>query len=181
MWKKNLTFLVFIMMLGNLIAAEVHKRQTESGDVEYSDVPAADSEKLELPPVNEIKSQTGQRQGSSPQDSTPAKREDRYQNVWIISPANDEVVRNNQGVVRLTLGFTPKFHAEFKHQIVVLVDGLEVARFDTPQALVINNVDRGSHAIMVRIVDRSGAVVFSSQPITIHMKRFSVLHPKPVQ
>lgn len=177
--NKLILGFISLFILGYASAAEVHKRQTESGAVEYSDIPTSDSEPLQLPPVNEIKSQ-GYQQGSSGQDQIRAEPEDRYRNVWIISPVNNEVLRDNQGILRITLGFDPGFHAQFGHQIEVLVDGTFVARFSDPQKIQLQDLERGSHSIMVRIVDQSGAPLFTSQAITIHMKRTSILHPKPV-
>ncbi len=44
-------------------------------------------------------------------------------------------------------------------------------------AFELQNIDRGTHSLQLRILDNAGAVVFAGAPSTFHLLRHSRLHP----
>lgn len=172
---------ILIIFCGTALASEINKRQGADGSVEYSDIPGEGSEKLSLPPVNTVAPETPSQGTPYSDNSPPPLREDRYSAVRITSPVNDEVIHDNEGRIVVQVVFEPEFHAVYGHQILVLIDGAIIGRFSSPNNIVIEGLDRGSHTLTVQVVDLNGAAVASSQTITVHIKRHSILHPKPVQ
>jgi len=56
------------------------------------------------------------------------------------------------------------------------MDGALSAAEAEGTSIFLGNVDRGTHTISLRIVDRAGNVLIQSDPVTFHLLRHSILH-----
>jgi hypothetical protein len=97
-----------------------------------------------------------------------------YQKLEIISPANDEAVRENAGNVNVTVGLIPNLRVDLGHRLVLFVDGPQ--RFQavnaSPQFQFTN---RGTYTLRAAVVDPQGKEIASSKPSTFHLLRVSIL------
>jgi len=63
----------------------------------------------------------------------------------------------------------------------VLLDGQAQVALQEDTSVTLENVDRGSHTVQGQIIDVRGDVLMSSETISVHMHRQSVLAPNRAQ
>ncbi|MCR9278163.1 MAG: DUF4124 domain-containing protein [Pseudomonadaceae bacterium] len=95
----------------------------------------------------------------------------------IISPANDETIRDNAGSVSISAATTPALRRG--HSLRLVMDGTLTDLPADGTVFDLSNVDRGTHTIAVAVVDRAGNVLAQGQPSTFHLQRYSVQSQAP--
>ena len=165
---------VFCLACATLGAAErIYKTVDEHGNTVYTDVPPKEGEQGEsvnVVPLNTIDLTPTE----PPQEiNAPANDEpvtgDYYAALAVTSPANDEAVRDNAGNVVISAAVNPPLVRG--HRMLLVFDD-EATEIEAEQStFYITNVDRGSHTVAVRVVDRAGNVLKQSPPITFHLQR----------
>ena len=98
-----------------------------------------------------------------------------YTDAVIVSPANDTAVRNNAGNLTVRGQVSPSL--ESGHRVQLLLDGVPQGAPRRTLEFSLENIDRGTHHLQVRIVDSGGKVLFAGAPSTVHLLRHSRLHP----
>lgn len=151
----------------------IYKTVDEHGNTVFTDVPPKEGEQGE--PVNVVPLNTIDLTPAEPPRliNAPANDEpvtgDFYAQLAIASPANDEAIRDNAGNVVIAAAVNPPLVQG--HRLLLVFDE-EPTEIEADQsAFYITNVDRGSHTVAVRIVDRAGNVLKQSAPITFHLQR----------
>jgi len=97
-----------------------------------------------------------------------------YQFLEVLQPAQDESLRDNAGNVTIVASVQPELRRGDALQLVM--DGALSAAEAEGASIFLGNVDRGTHTISLRIVDRAGNVLIQSDPVTFHLLRHSILH-----
>ncbi|MFT5211938.1 MAG: hypothetical protein ACI9CE_003679 [Flavobacterium sp.] len=94
--------------------------------------------------------------------------------MTITSPKIDEAIRSNNGA--LTVSFTVKPPLQSGHSVQLILDGnLEQSTQDSTR-FELDNVDRGTHSILLNIVDeKTRTVIKSSSIINTTILRYSIL------
>ena len=168
------------LVLAAPAAAEVFKWIGDDGAVHYGDrAPPAGARTVELPPASIYTPRqlpavdTGAAEG----DAEPVEDVVKYSTVAILSPTEDETVRDNTGAVPLVVELEPALQEG--HRMAVLLDDRTIFDQLTTREVVISNVDRGTHSLMVRVLNASGAQQAESAPVTFHLHRATVLRPTP--
>jgi hypothetical protein len=172
-------------------ATTVYRSVDSEGRVVFSDTPPGPGESAE---TVEIREPTSFEAPATPPpadasatwdwDMTASGEEEggtfTYTAATVLSPANDESVRENSGTVTIVAGVDPELRPG--HQIQVLMDGQIVATTGGNQ-VTLTEVDRGTHTLLVRVVDESGAILIEGVPSTFHMQRYAPLlapnRPRP--
>lgn len=173
-------------------ATTVYRSVDSEGRVVFSDTPPGPGESAE---AIEIRDPTSfEAPSTTPSsDASPAWEWDMmaeegaeeranftYTAASVLSPANDESVRENSGTVTIVAGIEPELRPG--HQVEVLMDGQVVAATGGSQ-VTLTEVDRGTHTLQVRVVDPSGAILIEGAPSTFHLLRYAPLlapnRPKP--
>ncbi len=160
--------LILVLLLIPFVAgAEVYKWTDKFGKVHYSDKPHKTTDKpIDLPESMIYKAPAKpQFKLDKPQVKTPYKF---YQSFKIVSPQNDGTVRSAPGNLSVFVQISPALRAN--HSIVVMVDGKEVAKGKSTSVSA-SNIDRGSHSLSAKVVDKSGKTIITASTITFHMKR----------
>ncbi|MEZ5560982.1 MAG: DUF4124 domain-containing protein [Pseudomonadales bacterium] len=178
--------------------AAIYKTVDKDGNVVFSDVPPTAGEQGEV-----VEIQSGNTFNSSEaRPATPAGgtaeagNEDEaplyewtddggnpeappqyasYESLEIISPGHDESVRENAGNVRVLTMLKPELQPG--HRMELLLDG-KLAQSGTSPAFMLQNVDRGTHTVQVRVVSDDGMELVASAPTTFHLQRHTILLPK---
>jgi len=174
--KRLLLLLLMLGPAGHGLAA-VYKWVDEQGNVIYSDQPRPGAEQLKVPPVPTYSAPPLPPRSSgagAPKAEAPA-----YTHVSIVQPSHDSTVRNNAGVVVISALLEPPLRTDLGHKIVLSMDGTPIGEPGPSTAIQLSNVDRGTHTLQVSVVDDAGKVLVTSDPSTFHMRRVSILHPKP--
>lgn len=95
-----------------------------------------------------------------------------YERLDIIQPAPDTTIRDNAGALSISVSSEPSLHPG--HQYRALLDGVPVGSPGNSATLSIPHVDRGTHQLVVEIIDAYGESVERSEPSVFHMMRTSL-------
>lgn len=155
--------------------AEVYKHVDKDGNITYTDVP---SKAKETPiPVKPMTPYTAPVPKASSQTKTEEKKPaTTYRSLTIQQPANNDVIRANNGAISVTLQSQPGLDAAAGHKYAIALDG-KVLQSGQSGSLTINEVARGSHTVSAQIIDSTGKVLATATPVTIQLLRSSAIPP----
>lgn len=170
-------------LLSTLATAQIYTWKDAEGNTIFSDQPHPDAQAIDLPPTNVVqptRQPAYQSNGyGQPEDGDTAEQAS-YTSLSIVSPADDESIRSNEGLLNLQVQIEPAMDAG--HLLRAELDGQLVgpalpANGQTSATLSINNVDRGTHSLSAVVVNARGEVVQRSSSITVHLQRTSINQP----
>ncbi|WP_417779487.1 DUF4124 domain-containing protein [Stutzerimonas xanthomarina] len=101
-----------------------------------------------------------------------------YTLLDIVQPVADATIRNNAGELTVSVTSNPALHPG--HQYRVLLDGAPAGAPGESPVVMLQNVDRGSHQLMVDVIDSQGESLQSSAPRVFHMMRTSLVQRRMV-
>lgn len=137
-------------------------------------MPFPGSEVYEVPP---LPTYTPPKRAGLTTDSTESEADRDYKALSITNIQDGEAVRANDGNVTVKLAAKPGLKAAAGHRFMVLLDGEERQRSNTP-TVELTDLDRGQHTLEAMIVDANGRQLIRSEEITFYVKRVSVLLPQ---
>jgi len=166
-------------------AAQIYKTVDKDGNVVFTDVPPGDkTDTVKLEKYNSYEPVTTPQPASTATtttaeaDTEETAPETAYELVSIASPAYDEAIRQNAGMVTVAVNTTPQLDTAAGHKLQILLDGVVKAE-GSSASLLLENVDRGTHELRAQITDADGQVLAQSAASTFHLLRYSVLlNPK---
>ncbi len=162
-----------LLMITPLSAEEVYKTKDAAGNVIYSDTPSADAETIQIQ-----EAQTIQADGAPPFEyKPPAPTTTGYTKLVIVSPKNDEALRpeDEEATVQVAARLEPQFRGNDYY--VLILDGKEHSAGKS-SSFPLTGLDRGSHTVVVKIRDPKGTVLISSDPVTFHILKTSIVPKK---
>lgn len=109
---------------------------------------------------------------SATESQTSNPKQASYKSLQIVSPQNDEAIRQNEGIVVIQAQSIPNLMEG--HSYVLLLDHNRAGKPQTSPTFVLTNVDRGTHSVQVQIVDSSEQVMIQSPSITFHLLRYVI-------
>jgi hypothetical protein len=93
----------------------------------------------------------------------------------IVSPAADQTVHSNNGVVRVVVADVPH-----RQRLQPLLDGVAVSPPVEPPEFDLQGVVRGEHVLVVKIVDADGREVGRTAAVRFYVFHASkLIHPEP--
>ncbi len=176
----HLRYLAIALILPGMAAAEIYKQVLPDGSVVFSDQPAPGAERIEVAPAQTYKPPPIP--VSSPRRSAEKDREAdarHYDELRITTPEDDAPIRENAGNVHIEIAVSPALRVREGHKIVLYMDGEPVAEPGTRTVFDLKNVDRGTHQLQAAIVDAAGKPLKTSDPVTFHLLRISIIRPQP--
>ena len=178
----------FISLLSLLFAsngfADIFQTRDENGNIIFTDRPGNNSTEkiIKQPPIIKIKKTETKISDKKTfdgfgkiTDNVKEKKALPYTSFTITSPVNDTAVRNNIGNIEVKLNIIPDLQTKFDHQIKLEYDGKLQKGSWKSSAILLTNLDRGTHAVKAYIVDGTGSKLKSSQSVEFHLQRFSRL------
>lgn len=153
-------------------AAPVYRYVDADGVVHYTDKPPTpDARPIELKPVQTVGSRPAPGEAAIPTapGNPPAAESAARIEVGITAPTADETLRGDDGrlPVSLILGSPIPDGAG----LLYLLDGrAQNAAPTRALSFTMENVERGSHLIGARLVDRAGRELGAATPVIVHMK-----------
>ena len=177
----TLAFIIIALCVSNA-HARIYKCIDSDGNTIYMDTPTSDqcteSEEVpeaDLPPLIETKPTMIPTDKSEITDrNKDQKGINDYDAVTITSPANEGSIRSNEGQVLISYASSPALKSRNGHQFVITLGGAEVYR-GTNTSVSLENVDRGTHVVVAKIVAANGRTLASSEPIEFTLHRHSIL------
>lgn len=175
------TILFSLLLLPALSTAAIYQWTDESGRIVYGDNPPSgvDATLVDVKPAQTFSlpaSEGSTASNSEAQDEPEAAAEAEpvtYESVTILSPENDEPVRSNSGFLTVQARSTPALAADQGDQFELLMDGRLIITTTSP-TMSVQNVDRGTHQLQVRIIDKDGKPKKASETISFHLLRVAV-------
>lgn len=154
--------------------AELYKKVDEQGNVTYSDVPSGAAKPVKPPGLSTYGTPPQHKQVvKKPADTTPSATTN-YTTLTIVSPVNDEALRDNSGMVMVKVNVEPKLDIKSGHKLVLLLDQKSAATVQSSEGaleVALNEVDRGTHALKAQITEANGGVLKESAEIIFQLHR----------
>jgi hypothetical protein len=157
-------------------ATEVYRWVDSSGQQHYSDQwqPGAEKIRIEtVPGYSAPKPAPSARATGTAQQPAPA--DSQYQSLVITSPAQEEVLWNIEGQLRVSLQVNPALQPG--HGLRLFLDGTEQEVPAGSTEVQLTEVYRGVHTLKAEVVDEKGKVLIASQPTTIAVRQTSLANP----
>lgn len=179
---RNLIILCMLFMFAMPAMAKLYKCKDADGNTIYTDEQCADGKQLKLPPIQTYtprKLPSATTSSTSSKSNKKQKKAEDYESLEINKPADDSVIRDNTGVVDISYTLTPALKLAKAHKFAIVIDGKQLKTKGTTSRIKLSDMDRGTHIIQINVVDDKDKVLISSKPTSFHMKRESILHPKP--
>lgn len=162
-------------------SSRIYRTVDEQGNVVFTDVPPREDEEsaqivIETPNSFDAREAIPQRDAwiVEPTDEAAAPAF-TYESLSIVSPQNDEAVRENAGNLSIVANVNPRL--QYGHVMRLMMDGA-VIQEGRQTTFTLANVDRGTHVIGLEIIDEQGQVVARSDDSTFHMLRYHI-KPQP--
>lgn len=161
-----------VLLMSTIFAshAEVYKWTDSQGVIHFSDSPHDGAETVKLPQSQTYSPSTPQKD-LEPQheEELDAVEHKPYTKIAITQPHNEETIRNNQGVVSVSVALEPALAQGDKVQL--LFDGSPLGDPKPNLSFELNGINRGSHTITVKVLNSNGEELITSDTITIFMQR----------
>ena len=154
----------------------VFKNVNEDGTTVFSDVASPGSTEIEVaePTTFSAPVYTSPTGDYDDIESENAEIGFNYQHLSIVSPQQDETIRDNAGNLVIETAIQPALR--YNHSLLLQVDGTSYSDHEHG-VFHLTNVDRGTHQLRLQVIDTSDrSVRFESSTITVNLKRFSILH-----
>ncbi|MGH8245738.1 MAG: DUF4124 domain-containing protein [Gammaproteobacteria bacterium] len=165
--------ILIIALFAATASAEVYRSVDAAGNVIYSDEPSPGAELVD---VQEVQTYTPEPVPPSTYSPPPGEPAPNYTRLEIISPANDESVRQNDGNVTVSVAVVPDLRGS--DRLALYVDGQPMAS-GSSTVIAVENLDRGTHELRAVVTGPDGKPRGSSAPVTFHLLRHSAQHPVP--
>lgn len=171
-----------------MCASGIYKTTDANGNTVFTDVPPASGDRSGEPvELKETNTWQAPRSGET-SDRTPwivdetgadTASEDTfvpYSTLAIVAPVHDSSLRENSGFVSVAVELIPPLAAD--HRLRILLDGKPAGQ-GSSTIFPLENVDRGTHSLIVEVVNETGASLQQSTAATFHMQRYHLPPPTP--
>jgi hypothetical protein len=177
MHAPRLGLLGLLLMLTLSSNAAIYSYTDSEGNRVYTDRPGGRAvDPVETKPSNSMPAQP------VPLATPPVKimkaPTPGYALLDIVHPEPEATIRSNAGALTVSVTSDPPLHPG--HQYRLLMDGADAGAPGASPVIVLENVDRGTHQLMVKVIDSEGETVHSSAPRTVHMMRTSLAQRRMV-
>ena len=165
--------LLLILLIGSIAQAQVYRTVDKDGNVVFTDVADDNAEEVIIdiapsytPPVIvptlEAEEETEDKVIAIP----------KYK-VSITAPAQNESFQNPE-TVSVTANLLPELNAIRADKLLFKLDGKPVGKPQSATSITLTELERGSHILLVSVVDKTGKVIKSSKSVLFHVHRRSV-------
>lgn len=168
--------LVLIMLLAQVATADVYKTVDKHGNVKYTDKPKTENaEKIELREVNTVPGAQPLPQSVPVESYTPQQAALNYK-IGIISPRSDVTIPVGQRDLAIAVNLTPQLAQG--HLLVYFMNG-ELLEETTMNNIIVKDVPRGTHTLVVEAIDENGQSLGTSSPTIVNIIRPVIKKPAP--
>ena len=164
-----------VILSGTVQAAEVYRWVDRDGVVHYSDQWQPGAEKIRLQESPTYRGQPSP-EGIGPESSQPATAEaTSYRALAILSPAQEEVLWNIGGKLRVALRLTPSLQEG--DRLRLFIDGAMQDMAPGQTTVDLTDIYRGVHTLTAEVVGPTGAVRIKSETTTFVVRQTSLAQP----
>ena len=174
---RKVIVLCMLIMFAQPVLAKLYKCEDAEGNIVYTDELCVDGKEIKLPPLHTYTPAVVP--PSFPTQQNGNKESDTYESVSIIEPKNDKEIYDNTGTVTVGIKLVPELKTLKGHEFSIALDGKQLKTKGVTNQIKLQNLDRGSHSVQVFVVDAANTILLSSNTITFHLKRESLISPTP--
>jgi|SoiMethySBSTD1v2_1073268.scaffolds.fasta_scaffold1091732_1 hypothetical protein len=175
---SRLALILVLAAVAPTALGEIYKTVDANGNVVFTDIAPADRSGQPAPqavtvtPINSYEPPPAA--VAQPNAASPPSSDDvgYYAQLEVISPTEDETIRDNAGDVQIQVAIAPQLRTD--HRLLLVFDGNGTEIEAVNGVFELSNVDRGTHTVAGRVVDRSGNVVIESNPATFNLMRVAL-------
>ena len=161
---------LLILLIGSIAQAEVYRTIDKNGNIVFTDVKDDNAEEviIDIAPsytAPEI----------LPLPTTPNEKKatvaPKYK-VKLGSPVQNESFQNPESI-SVTASVSPALNGLRADKLLFKLDGKAVGKASASTSATLKGVERGSHILVVSVVDKKGKVIKSSKSVLFHVHRHS--------
>lgn len=163
-----------------VIAAEttIYKEIDHEGATLFTDKPSGHSTTVTLPEPNIVKIPTSKAQATVANEGIDVDLNSEHSNQYALTvtsieinnPKNEQTFINPQAPIPIDIESAPATEMPEGYSIQVAMDE-KIIKPDENAPLSIPAPERGAHTLEAMVLDPNGAVVATSQKVTIYVKR----------
>ena len=155
------------------LATTVYKYIDENGNTVFTDEPRKGAETLDVQPVPTIPAIP------VPPPTQPAARSEafKYSKVIIVSPEDQKNFINEVEPIVVQVALSPSLRGG--DQLQLMLNGAPKGGPVSGTRFTLDSLDRGTYQASVKVLDKDGKELGSSNSIQFFVKRNSKLMPKP--
>lgn len=168
--RKTLAFALLATSLLASAADPVYRWVDKDGVIHYgAQPPSKDAKPVTLPEIQTYSARGANPPSTKPPESGSPLPAAMVKQVRILSPVQDEVFRDPQGSIGVSVAVLPALPAGAG--VIFYLDGAPKNAKPVPStSTTLNGVERGEHTVMAAVVDASGRELIRSAPVTFHSK-----------
>lgn len=166
--------ILLLIIVSQSVAAVIYKSVDQDGNVIYTDESSLGAEEIPDPTPNTVTLPKPSPESEIPKSGESA--ETRYTSLRVITPAADETIRSNPGLLTIKLDLKPALDVKAGHAVSLLVDGYVLVRKSSQLSMQIPDISRGTHRLQALITDQQGQVLIKSALVQFFMQRQSLLN-----
>lgn len=172
MIRKATVLLLCLMPLVGV--GQIYQWRDSAGNLHFSDKPTRGAKKIQLNDVKTVPSTAPKevpRMTLKPNVPEP-KKNYTYQRVAITLPKPHETIRNNIGLIDVSVDVQPALANGDK--LVLFIDGQRAGESTSSSQFTLHDVYRGTHYLQAKVISKEGKVVGSSERVPVHVHRARV-------
>jgi hypothetical protein len=170
--------LLCLVVLASWATADVYKTVDKDGRTIYTDKPKTDNaEKVELRGLNTVPSATPQ-PDHYPRVSRDTSPQLVNYTIDIISPRNDVAIPVGQRDLAIAITLSPALQPD--HLLVYFMNG-ELLEETTMNNIIVKDVPRGTHTLVVEAIDQRGQSLGTSAPTLVNVIRANIKKNAPIK
>ncbi|GIU30027.1 DUF4124 domain-containing protein [Shewanella schlegeliana] len=169
---------LLLLLAATFAHATIYKWVDEDGTVHFSDKPVKNAEVVELKEntQNNIKLPEVIALPSMQSDTDSEKV--KYK-VQIVSPTEEESIHNNEGDITIIANIEPQLSSA--HELALFMDGQQIGNTQQHGIFKLNNIDRGEHSFVVKVLSKNGKQLASTPVRIVFLHRTTINGPTHVR
>jgi hypothetical protein len=164
-----------VLVAAPAVATEVYRWVDADGQTHYSDQWRPGAEKVRIEAAPGYSATQPQPAGAGGAGREQAAAASPYETLEIASPAQEEVLWNIEGQLRVSVRVTPALRPG--HDIRLYLDGQQQEMPAGSTELQLKDVFRGVHTLKAEVVNESGTVLVASPTTTFAVRQTSIVNP----
>ncbi|HEY5716688.1 MAG TPA: DUF4124 domain-containing protein [Psychromonas sp.] len=161
--------------ISTLAETKIYHWVDADGKIHYADTATPGTETIQVSNENVVSMENIGRDSATEEVSSVAEAVKEsaitYQ-ATIISPADDSLLRSNDGTINIQVQTMPEKTNAQKLQL--FLDGKPLGNPQISSTIRALNIDRGTHQIQVQLLDEKGNTLAQTQVVTVHLQRASI-------
>ncbi|PCJ32342.1 MAG: hypothetical protein COA90_03570 [Gammaproteobacteria bacterium] len=166
-------FILSALFFSLVAHADVYRSVDQYGNTVYSDIEDETSEKVVIDIAPSYTAVAVEAELPIFEEEVAEENIIPNYKLTIVSPSQNESLHNPESII-VAVELMPELNALRNDKLLFKLDGKEVTAASTSLNTVLTGVERGSHILLVSVVDKKGKVLKKSKSTLFHVHRTSV-------